>query len=131
MCGWFGQCGKDPTQPQKPPTDPPANNSQQQQNIKTRDQCMDAAARSYSQTISQLDGNPARDITEGAIAGCALGSETGCIPGAALGAGVNGLQSVFNNWWDTRKARQQAYNQLNTNEKNCYAGYPKPDWATW
>jgi hypothetical protein len=21
--------------------------------------------------------------------------------------------------------------QLKTNEKNCYAGYPKPDWATW
>jgi hypothetical protein len=45
----------------------PANNSQQQQNIKTRDQCMDAAAGSYSQTISQLDGNPALERDENAI----------------------------------------------------------------
>jgi hypothetical protein len=109
----------------------PTLQQQQQQNIKTRDQCMDAAAGSYSQTISQLDGNPARDIIEGAIVGCALGWETGCIPGAAVGAGANGAQSVFNNWWDTGKARQQAYNQLQAAEKNCYAGYPKPDWATW
>src|SRR5262249_30245520 len=91
-----------PCGPTGPPP-PPIKDVPPRLHYKTFKECKDEAWQKYNQVIDPLTKEATkgleRDMVENAIAGCALGWETGCIPGAAAGVVTTIVWDAGNHAW--------------------------------